>query len=509
MSLTVKNVLLLDNVDPAAEGILKENGIESTLYKEKLTEEALVAKLKDYDGVVIRSATKLNAEILQSCSHLKVIGRAGTGVDNIDIKAATNHGIIVMNTPGGNTLSAAEHTCTLICCMARNVPAANISMKEGKWQRKAFMGHELYGKTLAVVGLGRIGREVATRMQSFGMKTIGFDPMVSVESAQTSNIEWMKLEDIFPQADYITVHTPLIPQTRGLLSKETFAKCKKGVRVVNCARGGIIDENDLLEALQSGQCGGAGLDVFVEEPATCKDLIAHPNVIACPHLGASTTEAQSRCGREIAQQIVNICNGSDYFGVLNAPALAQVKRDDLKVTCDLAKSLGRIAAGMNPSKEPCEVVIQLSESTMKKAKSGVISSACVGLMGGNANVVNSASLAAKYGHKVTVEKAEASDDVISVTVKGESSSLKLTGRAAPSGGTTLLSADGAKFLTPVSLEDRVLFCRTTNKRDVIGKVLEQNMRTIHVSSGDVIAVTLQEGDDVDLVGSFTFVPFEQ
>uniref|UniRef100_H2ZPM9 D-3-phosphoglycerate dehydrogenase n=1 Tax=Ciona savignyi TaxID=51511 RepID=H2ZPM9_CIOSA len=263
MAVSITKVLLLDNVDPSAKTILEENGIQATLSKEKFTADALIKELKVYDGVVVRSATKISAEIIENSPNLKIIGRAGTGVDNVDVNCATKNGVIVMNTPGGNTISAAEHTCALMCCLARNIPAADASVKGGKWDRKAFMGHELYGKTLGIVGLGRIGREAAIRMQSFGMKTIGFDPIISKEEAAKSNIDWMTLDEMWPLCDYITVHTPLIPQTKGLLNDASFAKCKKGVRVINCARGGIIDEEALLRALESGQCGGAGLDVYV------------------------------------------------------------------------------------------------------------------------------------------------------------------------------------------------------------------------------------------------------
>ncbi len=232
------------------------------------------------------------------------MARAGTGVDNIDVEAASRLGVLVMNAVGSNTISAAELTCSMIMGLSRNLGLANSSMKAGKWERSKFMGSELFGKTLAVLGLGRIGREVASRMRAFGMRIVGYDPIVTAEQAASFDIEFLSLEQIWPVADYITIHVPLLAETRNLINRHVIAQCKRGFRVVNCARGGIIDEADLLEALQSGQCAGAGLDVFAEEPTQNFDLINHPNVLCTPHLGASTTEAQNRVALDIAEQIV-------------------------------------------------------------------------------------------------------------------------------------------------------------------------------------------------------------
>nr|XP_002130537.1 D-3-phosphoglycerate dehydrogenase [Ciona intestinalis] len=407
MSVKITNVLLLDNVDPSAKKVLEENGIKATLSKEKFTPDALIKELQQYDGVVVRSATKITSEIIENCPKLSIIGRAGTGVDNVDVKFATKKGVIVMNTPGGNTLSAAEHTCTLVCCLARNVPAADASVKAGKWDRKAFMGHELFGKTLGIVGLGRIGREAATRMQSFGMTTIGFDPIVSKEEAAKSNIEWMTLDEMWPLCDYITVHTPLIPQTKGLLNDTSFAKCKKGVRVINCARGGIIDEEALLRALESGQCGGAGLDVYVEEPPTNIALVRHPKVISCPHLGASTTEAQTRCGREIAEQFVNVSKGTDFFGVLNAPALSQAASTDMKPWISVATNLGKVVQAF--MKNTAVTTLYTQGANLSKSGKCLEAALCAGLLCSNSssvNLINAASISSDLGVNVTVKQDE-------------------------------------------------------------------------------------------------------
>uniref|UniRef100_A0A673WGL3 phosphoglycerate dehydrogenase n=1 Tax=Salmo trutta TaxID=8032 RepID=A0A673WGL3_SALTR len=313
--ISIKRILISESVDPCCKKILQENGIQVT-EKQNMSKDDLIAEIKDYDGLVVRSATKVTADVINAAGNLKIIGRAGTGVDNVDVDAATIKGIIVMNTPSGNTISAAELTCTLLMSLSRHVPQAAMSMKAGNWDRKKFMGAEMYGKILGIVGLGRIGKEVASRMQSFGMKTIGYDPITPPEVTATWGVEQMSLEQLWPKCDYITVHTPLMPSTAGLLNDTSFAKCKKGVKVVNCARGGIIDEDALLRALESRQCGGAGLDVFVEEPPKNRALVNHPNVISCPHLGASTKEAQARCGQDIALQIVDMVMGKSLVGAV-------------------------------------------------------------------------------------------------------------------------------------------------------------------------------------------------
>uniref|UniRef100_A0A667I2X6 D-3-phosphoglycerate dehydrogenase n=1 Tax=Lynx canadensis TaxID=61383 RepID=A0A667I2X6_LYNCA len=311
----LRKVLISDSLDPCCRKILQDGGLQ-VVEKQNLSKEELIAELQDCEGLIVRSATKVTADVINAAERLQVVGRAGTGVDNVDLEAATRKGVLVMNTPNGNSLSAAELTCGMIMCLARQIPQATASMKDGKWERKKFMGTELNGKILGILGLGRIGREVATRMQSFGMKTIGYDPIISPEVSASFGVEQLPLEEIWPLCDFITVHTPLLPSTTGLLNDSTFAQCKKGVRVVNCARGGIVDEGALLRALQSGQCAGAALDVFTEEPPRDRALVDHESVISCPHLGASTKEAQSRCGEEIAVQFVDMVKGKSLAGVV-------------------------------------------------------------------------------------------------------------------------------------------------------------------------------------------------
>ncbi|KAI1299391.1 D-3-phosphoglycerate dehydrogenase [Halotydeus destructor] len=319
-AIAISRVLISDAVDPVAIDLLKEKNIQVDI-KTNLTKEQLITEIKNYDALIVRSSTQVTADVIQAADQLKVIGRAGVGVDNIDVQAATKKGVLVINAPGGNTLAAAELTCGVILALSRHIAQACGALKGGVWDRKSFMGVELSGKTLAIVGLGRIGREVAHRMQAFNMKTIGYDPLVSPEAAKEFGVQWQELEQIWPQADFITLHVPLIPQTKHLISEGTFAKCKKGVRIINVARGGTIDEVALLAALESGQCGGAALDVFEEEPPTNSALLKHKHLLCTPHLGASTKEAQSKVATEISEQFLELIKGNSVAGAVNAKQL--------------------------------------------------------------------------------------------------------------------------------------------------------------------------------------------
>ncbi|KAF2358609.1 D-isomer specific 2-hydroxyacid dehydrogenase catalytic domain [Trinorchestia longiramus] len=386
-SLNIKKILLLDGVHRICAEKLKQANIEVT-EKGKLSQTELVQEIKDYDAVIVRSATRISAESLAAGTRLQLVGRAGTGTDNIDVDAATRKGVIVMNTPGGNTVSAAEHTCTLICSLARFVPQACESLKKEVWDRKRFMGTELYGKTLAIIGLGRIGREVASRMQSFNMTVIGYDPFVSAAVAAEWNIEALELEEIWPRADYITVHTPLLPHTRNLLGEEVLlTKCKPGVKVVNVARGGIIDEAVLLRALNNGRCGGAALDVFVEEPPTDFELCRHPKVICTPHLGASTAEAQMRVAEEMAEQIVGACAGEPLLGLVNAAALTVAGSSAAQPWVALAIALGQVGH-LIIGHDPTAVTLECFGSDCTPFNKALGSAVVAGLLKSSCSSVN-------------------------------------------------------------------------------------------------------------------------
>lgn len=340
----MKKIIITDSVDAKSVEILKTAGYQVD-YKPGLPKDEIKKIISGYNGLIVRSDTKVTSDLIELMDNMEVIGRAGSGVDNIDSQAATRKGIIVMNTPGGNTISTAEHTMSLMLSMCRNIPQADASIKKGKWDRKSFKGTELYGKTLGVVGLGKIGREVAQRSKAFGMNVIGFDPILSDEVAAKMNLQLASLEKIFSDSDIITVHVPLDEKTKDLLSAKTFSLCKKGVKVINCARGGIINENDLLDALNSGQVSSAALDVFISEPPDFShDLLSHPKVVTTPHLGASTDEAQEKVAIQIAEQIVDLFKNKKIRGAVNASAVESIANKELAPYVDLAEKLGQLQA---------------------------------------------------------------------------------------------------------------------------------------------------------------------
>ncbi|XP_064401143.1 D-3-phosphoglycerate dehydrogenase-like [Halichondria panicea] len=478
MALQINKVLISDAVDASCREILEGAGV-AVDYKPGLSKEDLLQCIKEYDGLIVRSATKVTAEVIAAGSRLKMIGRAGTGVDNIDLEAATKHGIIVMNTPGGNTISAAEYTCTLMCSLARNVPQGYATMKAGRWDRKKFMGVELCGKTLAIVGLGRIGREVAGRMQAFGMRTIGYDPIVSAEEAAQFKVEYLELKDIWPIADFVTVHTPLIPATRGLMNDKVFSECKKGIRVINVARGGIIDEGALLRALESGQCGGAGLDVFTEEPPKEWALVDHPNVVATPHLGASTVEAQLKVAQEIAQSFVDARAGKPLFGIVNVPELSNALNPDsspwVALTSRLAQLLQAISTNNIKSIKLC-----LTGPNMKGRSRFLTSAALVGCLD-NANLVNARSLGRAAGVEVTVCLCEGAEGVSLSCVGG----VSVCGTVL--GGAPVLTGLNDVTFNLVSLSGTLVITKATTLVDLIPKLSQINSVT---QSGDVIVANV-------------------
>lgn len=455
MAFQLKKVLISDEVDPKCVDILKSNGIEvvkdTSLAKNK---EQLLTEIQKYDGLIVRSATTVSADVINAGTNLKIIGRAGTGVDNIDCDAATKRGVIVMNTPGGNTMSAVEHTCALLLAMTRHVSQGTESLRAGRWDRKKYMGNEVLGKTLGIIGLGRIGKEVALRMQAFGMTTIGFDPIIPAEETAKFGVESMSLEDLWPKVDYVTVHTPLIPQTKNLINETVFGKCKKGVKVINCARGGIIDEDALLKALESGQCGAAGLDVFMQEPPTNTALIQHPRVTCTPHLGASTIEAQSRVAEEIAQQFVDAVNGKSLFGALNAQAMQNALTPDTKPWTQLGGALGKLAAQM--AGDANEVALSIQGSSLSKAGSYLSAAVLTGLLASKAqnglNLVSAPALAKELGVAVkTSHKEGGCCNTVTLTV----GTTSLCGTVAV-GSPALCAVNGQVFSQPTGMLGNML-----------------------------------------------------
>ncbi len=336
-------VLVSDNLSPKGVEILEKGGLTVDV-KTGMSPDELKACIGEYHGLVIRSATKVTAEILESAVNLKVIGRAGSGLDNVDRAAASKKGVVVMNTPGGNTVTTAEHSFAMIMALARNIPQANASMKAGKWEKKKFMGVELFGKVLGVLGLGNIGKEVAKRAQGFGMHVLAYDPFLSDEQAEELAVEKASLEAVFARSDFITIHTPKTPETAGVINEKTIASMKQGVRIINCARGGIINETDLLTALNTGKVAGAALDVFDVEPPTDNPLLGAPNLICTPHLGASTSEAQVNVAVAVAEQIVDYLVNGTIRNAVNFPSIPADQMTKLRPYLNLAERMGLFAS---------------------------------------------------------------------------------------------------------------------------------------------------------------------
>src|SRR3954467_2931415 len=334
-------VLISDALSPAAVQIFRDRGVEvdfqPNLGKDK---EKLAEIIGDYDGLAIRSATKASAKIIEKAKRLKVIGRAGIGVDNVDIPAATAKGIIVMNTPFGNSITTAEHAITLMLALAREIPQADASTQAGKWEKNRFMGVEITAKTLGIIGCGNIGAIVAERAIGLKMRVIAFDPFLSPERSLDLGVEKVELDELLHRADFITLHTPLTDKTRNILSAENLARAKKGVRIINCARGGLVDEVALRAALDSGHVAGAAFDVFSTEPATENPLFGHPHVVCTPHLGAATTEAQENVALQVAEQMSDYLLQGAIQNAVNFPSITAEEAPRLKPFVALAEKLG-------------------------------------------------------------------------------------------------------------------------------------------------------------------------
>lgn len=398
--MATRRVLISDPIEQVAVDILQDAGI-AVDRKAKLSEADLLSTIADYDGLIVRSGTQVTEAVIDAASKLKVIGRAGTGVDNIDCQAATRRGVVVMNTPGGNTLAAAEHTVAMLMSLARNVAQGDASMKAGKWDRKKFMGVELNEKTLGVLGLGRVGREVVSRCQAFGMKVVGYDPFINPAEATKLGIEPVSAAEAMRRCDFLTIHVPLLDSTRNLINTESIATMKAGVRIVNCARGGIIDEAALLAALKTGHVAGAALDVFESEPPAEHELalIAHPSVVATPHLGASTVEAQARVAAEISTEMAKALLGADkpLVGVVNAPDLTLSQKPELKPWTALCENMGSLLAQRLENAQVRRIHVGVTGELLASAGSLCAAAAIKGiyhaLTGEQLNLINAPAVA--------------------------------------------------------------------------------------------------------------------
>ncbi|MBZ8135315.1 phosphoglycerate dehydrogenase [Afifella sp. IM 167] len=472
--MTKPRVLISDALSDTAVNIFKERGVEvdfrPELGKDK---EALLAAIGEYEGLAIRSATKVTDKVLAEAAKLKVIGRAGIGVDNIDVPAATAKGIIVMNTPFGNSITTAEHAIAMLFACARQIPAADASTQAGKWEKSKFMGVEITGKTLGVIGCGNIGSVVARRAIGLSMRVVAFDPFLSPEHAADLGVEKVELEDLFRRADFITLHTPLTDRTRNIISAEAIAKMKNGVRIVNCARGGLIDEAALRAALDSGKVAGAALDVFSEEPAKENILFGAPNVVCTPHLGASTTEAQENVAIQVAEQMADYLTTGAVTNALNMPSISAEEAPRLTPFVRLAEQLGSFAG-------------QLTETGVRRVRleyEGVVADMNTKAMTAAAltgflqpllqtvNMVSAPAAAKERGiqvEEVRREQRGAYETYIRLTIATEKQERSVAGTVFADGKPRIIQIKGINM--EAELSERMLYITNNDKPGFIGRI---------------------------------------
>ena len=518
-------VLISDKMSPRAEQIFKDRGVDVD-YKPGMTPDELKACIGEYDGLAIRSATKATAEIIEAADNLKVIGRAGIGVDNVDQKAATAKGVVVMNTPYGNAITTAEHAISMMMALARDIPQANASTHAGKWEKSRFMGVEIMGKTLGLIGAGNIGSVVADRAQGLKMKVVAFDPYLSPERAQEIGVEKVELDDLFKRADFISLHTPMTDSTRGIINKEAFAKMKDGVRVINCARGGLVVEADLLEALESGKCAGAALDVFEVEPATDNPLFGRDDVICTPHLGASTTEAQVNVAVQIAEQI------ADYLltgAVTNALNMASVSAEDaprLAPYMKLAEQLGSFAGQITRTGVQAVTIEYEGDAAELNTKplTAIVLQGLLSPMLEGVNMVSAPAIAKERDidvSEVTRENAGAYHTMMRVTVQTENQTRRLAGTLFDGKQPRIVEVKGIPM--DAKLGEHMLYTVNKDEPGYIGALgslfgdAKVNIATFHLGraeqGGEAIALIEIDqaltGDVLDAVRELPQVEFAQ
>jgi len=463
-------VLISDKMSPLAEQTFKDRGVEID-YKPGLDKDELLKIIGDYDGLAIRSSTKVTPKMLEAAKNLKVVGRAGIGVDNVDVPAATNAGVVVMNTPFGNSITTAEHAIAMMMALVRQIPQANASTHAGKWEKSKFMGMEITGKTLGLIGCGNIGSVVAERALGLKMKVVAFDPYLAPERAADLGITKVELDDVCAKADVITLHTPLTDQTRGIVGKEAFKKMKDGVRIVNCARGGLVDEAALLDALNSGKVAGAALDVFAVEPATENPLFGHENVICTPHLGASTTEAQVNVALQVAEQMADYLLTGGVTNALNMPSLSAEEAPKLKPYMALAEQIGGFAGQLTEhglKRIMVEYEGAVAELNTKPLTAVVLEGLLSPLMS-SVNMVNAPVIAKERNIQVTEVKHDREGDyhtLIKLTVETEKQTRTVTGTLFANQAPRIVEVNGVRLEAEV--EPNMLYVINDDKPGFIG-----------------------------------------
>ncbi len=500
-------VLISDKLSEAAVQIFRDRGVEvdylPDLGKDK---DALLAKIGEYDGLAIRSATKVSPKILEAAKKLKVIGRAGIGVDNVDIPAATARGIVVMNTPFGNAITTAEHALSMMMALARQIPEANASTHAGKWEKNRFMGVELFNKTLGVIGCGNIGSIVADRAIGLKMKVIAYDPFLSPERALEIGVEKVELLDLITRSDFITLHTPLTEKTRDIIGAAAISRMKKGVRIINCARGGLVNEDALYEALISKHVAGAALDVFEVEPATNHKLFNLENVIATPHLGASTGEAQENVALQVAEQMSDYLIKGAVTNALNMPSITAEEAPRLRPYVALAEKLGSFAGQL--TEEPLiGIVIEYAGDVGNLNTRALTSAALAGILEAQIGIVNMVSapvVAKERGIKVDEVKQSkrgAYETYIRITVKTEKFERAVAGTVFADGRPRIIQIKGIEL--ECNFGPHMLYITNNDRPGFVGRVgtllgnAGINMGTFHLGriaeGGDAISIIETDG----------------
>ncbi len=463
-------VLISDELSPRAVEIFRARGVEADVAT-GLKPAELRERIGDYDGLAVRSATKVTAEVLTAAKNLKVVGRAGIGVDNIDVAAATERGIVVMNTPYGNSITAAEHTIAMMFALARQIPAADRSTPAGKWEKSRFMGVELFGKTLGVIGCGNVGAIVADRAQGLKMKVVAYDPFLSPERAIELGVEPVTFDELLARADFITLHTPLTDATRNIIDRAAIGRMKHGVRLINCARGGLVVEADLAAALETGQVAGAAVDVFVDEPATASPLFGHAGFVATPHLGAATSEAQENVALQIAEQMADFLLTGAVANAINMPSLTAEEAARLRPYMVLAEQLGSFAGQLTET--PIRAVAIEYEGAIAELNIKPLTAiALTGLLApqlASVNMVNAPLLCRQRDIRISeTRRGDAGDyqNLMRVTVTTERRQRSVAGTVFAGNRPRLVDVEGIAL--EAELGRHVLFVRNKDKPGFIG-----------------------------------------
>ena len=465
-------VLIADRLSPAALDVFQARGVDADA-RPGLAKEQLIEIAGDYDGIAVRSATKITSDIIRAAKKLKVIGRAGIGVDNIDVAAATAAGVIVMNAPSGNSITTAEHAIALLMALARDLTTANHSTHAGRWEKDRFVGTELYGKTLGVIGAGNIGSIVADRARGLKMKVIAYDPWLAPERATAMGIEKVELNDLLARSDFVTLHVPLTSETRNILSEEAIARMKQGARLINAARGGLVDERALKAALDSGHLKGAALDVFEEEPARASPLFGDERVIATPHLGATSAEAQEKVALQIAEQISDYLLTGAIANALNSPSMTADEAHLLHPWIALAEKLGAFAGQLTETS--LSAVEILYEGTPNALKTGALSQAALaGLLKptlADVNMINAPLRARERGIRISETRRDrqgAYEGYIRITVTSEDLTRDVAGTVFSDGRPRLIQIKGINLESEFA--EHMLYVTNEDKPGLIGRL---------------------------------------